>query len=187
VFLAFVKLDKQYLQTLSIAMQHTALRMQEGQAQAALRDVSKYILNCEVKLFEKYTKPSFYLPEPTPHSLHALHAYTHYLLHTASQCPIEVGIAAYRPCFEVYRALGLHMQALARPTNPYLSWINSYSGQRFSVATQQITHLYDTMLLASPELCQQMEAAVLQSTRFELGLWDSVCTARCDKPKTPML
>ncbi|OYV54705.1 MAG: hypothetical protein B7X00_01090, partial [Legionella sp. 21-45-4] len=34
VFLAFVKLDKQYLQTLSIAMQHTALRMQEGQAQA---------------------------------------------------------------------------------------------------------------------------------------------------------
>jgi thiaminase/transcriptional activator TenA len=102
-------------------------------------------------------------------------AYTSYLLQMSLTAPVAVSVAAILPCFWVYNMVG---QSISENTemdshNPYLKWIEAYSGQEFSDAVARAIIIFDELGASQPENTKAlMLNAFYTSTVLEWHFWN---------------
>jgi thiaminase (transcriptional activator TenA) len=104
----------------------------------------------------------------------ACHHYVGFLLATGFREPLAVHLAALLPCFWIYREVGRHIHAGAAPTNPFRAWIDTYAGEEFDAAVNDM--IATTDLIAgkqSDTTLAGMHAAFTRATQLEWMFWDS--------------
>lgn len=139
-----------------------------GAAQAAI--IVERSLHAEYFRAFGITPDDFAQAEPTPACDH----YVSYLLRVAAMEPFEVGLAAVLPCFWIYREVGKHIHAHAVQPNPYQAWIDSYAGEEFEHAVDDVIRVSDaTARHVSPRTLQAMHRAFTRATQLEWMFWDS--------------
>ena len=108
--------------------------------------------------------------EPSPTCEH----YTHYLLALAHNAPYAVSVAALLPCFWIYREVGSHLLAIARPGNPYQAWIDTYADEAFAEGVRKVIAISDRVAEGTtPALRAQMLKAFVRASQLEWMFWDS--------------
>jgi thiaminase (transcriptional activator TenA) len=104
----------------------------------------------------------------------ACHHYVSYLLATAHAEPYEVLLGALLPCFWIYAEVGRSIHARAAQPNPYQAWIDTYAGEAFHRAVQEVIAAADEAArAASPALRERMHEAFTRATQLEWAFWDS--------------
>lgn len=102
------------------------------------------------------------------------HHYISYLLATAFGEPYEVVLAALLPCFWIYQKVGVDILERAAPDNPYQSWIDTYAGEDFAHAVEEMLAATDEAAHGrSSRVLDAMHAAYATSTTLEYRFWDS--------------
>lgn len=90
--------------------------------------------------------------EATPPDWHAMSPngllYTSYLMRVAWERPWFEGVAAFLPCYWIYRRVGEHLVSRGSPNPLYQKWIETYSGEEFGAVVREILALVDR--LAAP-------------------------------------
>ncbi len=108
--------------------------------------------------------------EPTPVCEH----YVSYLLRTAALDPFEVVLAAVLPCFWIYREVGKAIYAEADAANPYRAWIDTYAGEEFDRAVDEVIEITDAAARqASESMVAAMHHAFRRAVQLEWMFWDS--------------
>jgi len=178
IFNFYVKQDALYIRDFSGALFLVSQRLPIAAHSRAFLNYREQIVRFESKLQSQYLRRSFSLGfhdvQFCPNQkIPAIERYTGHLLETAKKASVEVAVASLIPCFWVYNDLGRTMQY--NPTNPYSSWIQSYSGEVFTAATQSITCIADEVGDVSSQFIQEkMIQAFTLSTKYEISFWDSV-------------
>ncbi|MEO1489841.1 MAG: thiaminase II, partial [Pseudomonadota bacterium] len=86
----------------------------------------------------------------------------------------EVGLAALLPCFWIYREVGRAIQAQADGANPYRAWIDTYAGEDFAEAVDQVIATIDGVAAeCSRRSIERMHLAYRRSAQLEWMFWDS--------------
>lgn len=101
--------------------------------------------------------------------------YTNYLLKTSSIDPIETAIAAVLPCFWVYQKVGTSIANTTdtKSRNPYLRWIENYSGEEFENSVKKAIAIFDEIALSvSDKIRLSMLDAFYKSTVLEWHFWN---------------
>ncbi len=75
----------------------------------------------------------------------AFKAYTDFLLDNAFHAPYEVSVAALLPCFWVYGKTGEFVLKNAGATNPYRTWIDTYSGGEYKCYTRRFIDITEML------------------------------------------
>ncbi|MFO8002018.1 MAG: TenA family protein [Marinilabilia sp.] len=108
--------------------------------------------------------------------------YTSFLLDQALNEPFEASAAALLPCFWIYHETGLQIRERATEPNPYLSWIQTYSGQEYYNYVRKFVAIAERLFLkTSLPLRKKMFEAYRQSARFEEALFSEAWQARKSK------
>lgn len=108
------------------------------------------------------------MPSPT------CHHYAMFLLATAFREPFPVVLAATLPCFWVYREVGRHIMAMAKPDNPYGAWIDAYGGEAFAATVDQMIAATDAAAEeVGPSTTATMHRAYRRAAQLEWGFWDA--------------
>jgi thiaminase/transcriptional activator TenA len=124
------------------------------------------------EFFEQFgiTPAAFAETEVTPVCEH----YVSYLLRTAALEPFEVALAAILPCFWIYREVGKSIHSHAVRNNPYQAWIDTYAGEDFDKAVDDVIAVTDEVAQnSSPRVVQQMHEAFKRAVQLEWMFWDS--------------
>lgn len=112
----------------------------------------------------------FEATEPTPICEH----YVSYLLRVAALEPFEVALAALLPCFWIYREVGKHIHSHAAANNPYQAWINTYAGDDFDEAVNQVIAVVDNVADHTSSRNQAaMQHGFRRAVQLEWMFWDS--------------
>jgi len=122
--------------------------------------------------FERFgvTPDQFAAAELSP----ACHHYASFLTATCAQEPFEVGLAALLPCFWIYREVGTAIHASARPDNPYSAWVETYAGEDFAEAVDEVIATLDALAAdCSVRSIERMHLAYRRSAQLEWMFWDS--------------
>lgn len=122
--------------------------------------------------FERFgvTPDQFAAAEISP----ACHHYVSFLTATCAQEPFEVGLAALLPCFWIYREVGTAIHASVRPDNPYSAWIETYAGEDFAEAVDEVIATLDALAAdCSVRSIERMHLAYRRSAQLEWMFWDS--------------
>ena len=176
----FLEQDRLYLYDFSRALKLIAHRLSNEQHQRLFNRFSEEALNTQLNLHDKYllkrqTPRLFQSAQLPTKKVQVVLNYTDYLLTTANNAPPEVAVASLIPCFYIYSTLGLHMRPRVGEKNPYRLWIESYSNTRFLASTQSIiqiaNELGDKLGLIEKN---NMIAAFVKSTEFEISFWDHI-------------
>ena len=86
---------------------------------------------------------------------------------------MEVAIAAVLPCFWVCKIVGESIYQQAQHNNPYLRWIETYSGEDFTNSVNAAIQIFDDVaMLASDTVRADMLDAFYKSTVFEWHFWN---------------
>ena len=129
------------------------------------------------KLHHKYLPESqqfsFYKPQFV-HTIPAIKEYTHFLEHTSNNDSISASIVSVLPCFYIYSTLGtyINQKGISR-NNPYRLWIESYSNERFRMATSWLID-YLNQMQKEGSRPQELILIFTQSTQFEIAFWDNI-------------
>lgn len=116
--------------------------------------------------------------EHTPLSL-ACHHYTSFLTATAWSESYPVVLAALLPCFWIYAEVGKDIVSKASANNPYQAWIDTYSGQEFHQAVNNVIATIDKVAArCDTDTLEKMHQAYTQSARLEWLFWDSAYEKR---------
>ena len=108
--------------------------------------------------------------EPSPTCL----AYVNFLLSTAHNASYEEAVAAILPCFWVYWEVGVHIHERANKDNPYMAWIDTYSGDEFADGVKRAIDIMDRIAEEASDHRQlTMNSAFIRSTQYEWMFWDS--------------
>ncbi len=101
-------------------------------------------------------------------------AYTNFLLATAAVGSYEELVAAILPCFWIYWHVGHQIAKVAKPDNPYINWINTYTDPGFEAAVKAVISLVDEAAQAATlETTAAMRKAFVLSSVYEWMFWDS--------------
>ncbi|KYP15347.1 thiaminase II [Flavihumibacter sp. CACIAM 22H1] len=105
----------------------------------------------------------------------ACHHYIHFLKATAALEPVELGVAATLPCFWIYQKVGDYIFAQHKTeNNPYQRWIDTYSGDEFSIAVQTAIACTDKLAAGSSLGMQaSMNEAFYAAACLELEFWQA--------------
>lgn len=113
---------------------------------------------------------AFAATEPTAVCEH----YVSYLLRIAALEPFEVILAAILPCFWIYREVGKDIYARATGNNPYRAWIDTYAGEEFERAVDDVIRVTDTAAEhASQRTVDSMHHVFRRAVQLEWMFWDS--------------
>ncbi len=170
-FLFYMEQDAYYLISFSRALASIAARSDSSKIIQRFLNFSLGALVAERELHAHFLPPNCNCDhiEPSP----ACMAYTQYLIATAATDPLEEAIAAVLPCFWIYREVGLHIAAHVTENNPYRRWIETYSSQEFSDATDLAISIFNEMAgKCSTETLARMKNAFEYSSLFEWHFWD---------------
>ncbi len=108
--------------------------------------------------------------EPTP----VAHHYICFLLASGFREPVAVHLAAMLPCFWMYREIGRDIHGRAAPANPFQAWIDTYSGEEFDRAVDEMIAVTDAVAAeAAPATLVAMHAAFTRAAQLEWMFWDS--------------
>lgn len=105
--------------------------------------------------------------------------YTSYLLRVAWSRPYYEGVAAFLPCYWIYRRVGEHLVAQGSPHPLYQKWIDTYSGEAFGAVVKEILALVNA--LAAPldaEAKEQMGRHFRRTSQLEYLFWDAAYTGQ---------
>jgi thiaminase/transcriptional activator TenA len=177
---AFLEQDRLYLMSFAEALKHVAVRLPRERHQHLFHRLSEEAFKTQINLHGKYflTHKTPNLFQPAPLSLVKIPVvfdYTAYLLTTAKNDPIEVAVGSLIPCFFIYSHLGRCMRPTIKENNPYRLWIESYSNERFLLATQSIIQTIKELFDELPAPDEETTvAAFIKSTEFEMAFWDAI-------------
>ena len=119
--------------------------------------------------FKKYRMPAMISASPS------CQLYTQFLLTEAALDQVEVAIAAVLPCFWIYKKVGDYIFSHKhKNNNPFIDWINTYSGVAFSRVVEEAIHICDEVATScSIQQQQSMTDAFITACRLEWMFWDS--------------
>jgi thiaminase/transcriptional activator TenA len=99
--------------------------------------------------------------------------YTCYLLRVAHERPYHEGVAAFLPCYWIYRRVGEHLVSKGSPNALYQKWIDTYSGEEFGEVVRQVLAVVNK-LADSRTVAQRaaMKAHFRRTSELEYLFWD---------------
>jgi thiaminase (transcriptional activator TenA) len=114
----------------------------------------------------------------------ATRAYTDFLVRVGATGDFAELAAALLPCMWAFSEIGLALAQGRRPADPrYAAWIDSYASPEFAALAVWCRELVDRLAAgAGRETLERMEAAFLQSSRYELAFWEMAWTGLPDQP-----
>lgn len=99
--------------------------------------------------------------------------YTSYLIRVALERPYHEGVAAFLPCYWIYREVGRHLVEKGSPDPLYQKWIDTYAGEEFGEVVRQILEL--TNAIAEPLNADQRRRMIQhfrRTSELEYLFWD---------------
>lgn len=109
----------------------------------------------------------------TPLTL-ACHHYTSYLLASAYADSYPVVLASLLPCFWIYAKVGQDIYDKSAPNNPYQAWIDTYAGEEFHTAVQNVINALDKVASRADEnTLNKMRVAYTYAAKLEWLFWES--------------
>lgn len=140
-----------------------------------LQDFLKYA-NCaliaEQEVVHEFFRKVFDFKETgfiTPATLN----YTSYLLSSCALESLEVAVASILPCFTIYQKVGLEIAQNSTANNPYIKWIDTYSGEDFAALVMRAVEIFDELASNSDETThQKMLDAYYKSSCLEWHFWN---------------
>ena len=99
--------------------------------------------------------------------------YSSYLLRVAYERPYHEALAAFLPCYWIYRRVGQHLVGKGSPHPLYQRWIDTYSGEEFGAVVREILALVEQV--AAPLTADQkarMIAHFRRTSELEYLFWD---------------
>ncbi len=170
-FVFYLEQDAYYLVNFSRALAFIAARADSSKTSHTFLNFALGALVAERELHANFLGPHYDCNdiEPSP----ACVAYSQYLIATAATATVEEAVAAVLPCFWIYREVGRNIAAHATENNPYMRWIDTYSSQEFSEATDQAISILDEIAeQCSAKTLVRMENAFEYGSLFEWHFWN---------------
>jgi thiaminase (transcriptional activator TenA) len=101
-------------------------------------------------------------------------AYASFLVATCASRSFSDGVAAVLPCYWIYREVGKRLLALSSPDPLYARWIETYGGDEFERAVEEMLELTDSIggRLSAPERESAIDHFVI-TARYEWMFWDA--------------
>jgi len=96
--------------------------------------------------------------------------YTGHLIRTAYEQPYHEALAAFLPCYLIYRRVGMRLLESGSPNPLYQRWIDTYGGDEFGKVVEEILGEVDRV---GAKATADEEAAMFQQFR-----WTSECEYR---------
>ena len=175
-FVFYMIQDAHYLGAFARALATAAARATTADAQVLLAKGAHDAIIVERALHEEFfvafgvTPEEFAASRPAP----TCRAYADFLVATAFQHDVAVGIAAVLPCFHLYHEVGKHLHAIAVMPNPYQRWIDTYRDEAFGDAVRAMLALADAAHDGASERERRlMGGAYRTAARFEWMFWDA--------------
>lgn len=111
--------------------------------------------------------------ENTPLTL-ACHHYTSFLTATAWSESYPVVLASLLPCFWIYAEVGKDIVQNSVPNNPYQAWVDTYSGEEFHTAVNNVIATIDRVAArCDTDTLEKMHQAYTRGAQLEWLFWDS--------------
>lgn len=137
------------------------------------RDVKCAELEVHRKFLAELPSPAFFRPKRSEDAV--VKGYIQHLRSSAKRATLPEAIAAFLPCYEVYRQLGETMTVA--PDNRYRAWIETYSGDSFKATTKEMIQIFEET--ARSVICPMRQddifSAFAASIQHEKDFFDSVC------------
>jgi thiaminase/transcriptional activator TenA len=122
----------------------------------------------ELKLHRAYAAQlGIDLEGVTPNA--ACRAYTEFLMRAAERASLGEIVASLVPCMSLYAYLGTEMRPMWSPQHPYRKWIETYSGEEFSVLAQRLESVLDRVAAGTP----QVQRAYRDALQCELAFFSA--------------
>ncbi|SDB94432.1 thiaminase II [Acinetobacter boissieri] len=176
VFQHYIIQDAHYLVAYGRALAVTAAKAFDADDIIQFSEGAKIAIIVERSLHHDFMKQFDIAPnifENTPLSL-ACHHYTSFLTATAWSESYPVVLASLLPCFWIYAEIGKEIVKQSQPDNPYQAWINTYAGDEFNHAVQNIIRTIDHVAsLSDPSTLEKMKHAYRHAAKLEWLFWDS--------------
>jgi thiaminase/transcriptional activator TenA len=100
--------------------------------------------------------------------------YTSYLTRVARERPYYEAVAAFLPCYWIYRRVGEHLVAQGSPNALYQRWIDTYSGEAFGEVVRQMLSVVDTLDdHLPPDGRARMRDHFRRTSELEYMFWDA--------------
>ena len=175
-FKFYVMQDSLYLNSYSRALSLTAAKATHADAMLRFAKSAQEAITVERALHAGFLRQfgvsdaELKKAEKSP----ACAAYTNFLLATAAVGSYEELAAAILPCFWIYWYVGHEIAKVAKPDNPYIKWINTYTDPGFEEAVKAVIALTEEAAQnATLETCAAMRKAFVLSSVYEWMFWDS--------------
>ncbi|MEY3000719.1 MAG: hypothetical protein RL648_933 [Verrucomicrobiota bacterium] len=105
--------------------------------------------------------------------------YTSYLIRVARECPYHEAVAAFLPCYWIYRRVGEHLVASGSPNALYQRWIDTYSGEAFGAVVREILDLVDSLSpTLPPRGVEHMRRHFRRTSELEYLFWEAAYTGQ---------
>jgi thiaminase (transcriptional activator TenA) len=101
-------------------------------------------------------------------------AYVSYLLATCATRSFADGVAAVLPCYWIYREVGRKLLAHSSPDPLYARWIETYGGEEFEQAVEEMLDLTDA--IGAQLNARDRQSAIdhfVITARYEWMFWDA--------------
>lgn len=110
--------------------------------------------------------------ENTPLTL-ACHHYTSFLTATAWSESYPIVLASLLPCFWIYAEVGKDIVNASVANNPYQAWVDTYSGEHFNEAVQNVLATIDRIAArCDADTIEKMHQAYTKGAELEYLFWD---------------
>lgn len=175
-FTYFVAQDAAYLRDYARALAVVAAKAPTHEETAVLAGHAADTADVELALHETLL-PMLEIDDATVRAIEVsptTRAYTSYLLASTYTGTFAEGLAAVLPCFWIYQRVGTELQAKGSPDKRYQMWIDTYGGEEFGEAVQEILDLADRVgpQLSGGEAWRTRDHFVA-TTRYEWMFWDA--------------
>ncbi len=161
-----------YARLLSLA----SVRAPDVDTAARMAELAHATLHTEMSLHRAYAKTVRVSAAALEREAKApvCHAYTDFLLRTASLGTYGELVAALLPCMWGFSEVGQRLKARGLPPpGPHREWVEQYAAPEFARQAAWCRDVVDAAARGAPRAeLRRMERAFLTSSRYELAFWD---------------
>lgn len=176
VFKGYIIQDAHYLEGFARALSMAASRAPVPETIGQLSASATGAVMVETALHSEYMNLFGVSREDflaTPRSQACDH-YVNSLISTAAIKPFPVVVTALLPCFWVYYSVGQKLNTETIPNNPYKAWIDTYAGEEFAEAVNDMLDLTNRLGENADEQTKHaMIESFKQATWHEWMFWNS--------------
>jgi len=99
--------------------------------------------------------------------------YTSYLMRVAYDRPFHEGVAAFLPCYWIYRRVGMELVSRGSPDPLYQKWIDTYSGEEFGKVVEEVLGVVNGLAESCSESAKTaMKAHFRRTSQLEWMFWE---------------